>query len=278
MVRVAEARGGVPETLRQLADHYEARQRLFRQARSAMIYPVIVLTLAGGVIALLTIFVLPMLVAILADMTRGAVDLPWPTRALIAFSDCVQAIGWWLIPLVVVGGVFGLIWTYRTPVGKAALDEVVLHVPVFGLLLRKIDTTRFARTLSALLDAGVDFDSSLKLTADVMHLAPFRRAVRGTRQAVMEGTELSEALRDSRRFSVDVVEIVATGEETGKLPETLDRLADDYEEQVAHMVRNLGQLVQPLITLGLGGIVFFVVLAFIMAYVSALTSLAGGGL
>ncbi len=278
MMRVAEARGGVPEVLRQLSKHYEARQRLFRQARSAMIYPVVVLTLALVVMFLLTLFVLPVLVGLLADMTSGQAGpaLPWPTRVLIAFSDFVQTMGWWLLPLAVVGGFFGLIQLYRTKSGKAAMDEIALRLPVFGPLLRKIDTTRFARTLSTLLDAGVDVDSSIRLTADVLHLTPLRRAVRHVGEAVREGSELSEALRDTGRFGVDVVEVLASGEETGQVPEALGHLADDYEEQVAYTVKNLGQLIQPILVLGLGGIVFFIVLAFVMVYVSAITNLAGG--
>jgi type II secretory pathway component PulF len=275
MIRVAEARGGVPETLRMLADHYEARLNLIRQARSAVIYPAFVIVTAIAVIALLTIFVLPKLVGILEDMLRGkGVELPWPTRVLMGISQFVQQMGWWLIPLVLVATPFLLLRAYKTTRGKAALDELALYIPVLGLLLRKIDTARFARTLSALLEAGVDLGASLDLTADVVHLAPYRRILRGARQAVMEGTELSEALEASRRYPHDVIAIVGSGEETGKLPESLSKLADDYEEQVAFMVKNLGSLIQPVIVLGLGGVVFFIVLAFVMAYISVLTNLA----
>ncbi|CAN5898682.1 type II secretion system F family protein [soil metagenome] len=279
MMRVAEARGGVPEVLRLMSSHYESRQRLFRQARSAMIYPVIVLSLALTVMFLLTLFVLPALVDTLVDMTGGQAvgpGLPWPTRVLIGFSDFVQAMGWWLIPLSVVVGFFALIYAYRTSSGKALMDELALRLPVLGALLRKIDTTRFARTLSTLLNAGVDVETSLRLTADVLHLTPLRRALRHVGEAVRDGSEMSEALRGTRRFSVDVVEVLASGEETGQIPEVLGHLADDYEEQVAYMVKNLGHLIQPVLMIGLGGIVFFIILAFVMAYISVLTNLSRG--
>ncbi|HEX8202688.1 MAG TPA: type II secretion system F family protein [Isosphaeraceae bacterium] len=272
MMRVAEARGGIPETLRRMARHYETRARLIRQARSAMIYPVIVLSLAAAVVALLTLFVLPGLISML-EIRGGAASLPLPTRLLMGFSAFMQRMGWWLIPVVVVGKVGGLIWAYRTRPGKAALDEASLYIPVLGLLLRKIDTTRFARTLSALLGSGVDYGESLDLTADVLHLVPFRRAVRGSRTLVLEGTELSRALEETHRFGPDVIAVIETGEETGMLPEALGRLADSYEEQVASMVKNLGQLIQPLLMIGLGGIVLFIVVAFVMAYASMLTNL-----
>lgn len=279
MVRVAEAHGGIPELFRQLGGHYESRQRLFRQARSAMIYPVAVLTIAGLVGGLLSYFVLPKLVDILKDMTRGkGIDLPLPTRMLIGLSDFVVGVGWWAVPVgLVVGGVL-LYRFYKTGPGKSLIDEIALKLPVFGPLLRKVDVTRFARTLSTLLSAGVDVKGSLALTSEVQMTAPYRRAVADLAPAVLEGTELSQALRETRRFDADVIERVIAGEETGKLPESLAHLADDYEEQVEITVKNLGTLIQPLLTIGLGGVVLFVAIAFVMAYVSILSSLGGGGL
>lgn len=276
MVRVAEARGGIPETMRMLADQYDARVRLIRQARSAMIYPVIVLIVAAGVIALMTVWVLPTLASLLADLAKGgAASLPLPSRILMGFSKFVQAAGWWLIPVVAVALIVGPILLYRTKGGKAAMDELGLYVPVLGRLLRLIETTRFARTLSTLLDAGVDMGSSLGLTADALRLAPYHRAVEGAKGEVLHGAELSEALDASRRFGSDVIAIVESGEETGKLPESLAKVADDYEERVEMMVKNLGSLVQPIIMIILGLVVFFIILAVILPYISALTSLAG---
>ena len=133
------------------------------------------------------------------------------------------------------------------------MDRMVLATPVFGSLCRKIDTTRFARTLSVLLDAGVDFGNSIDLTADVLMMNPIRRAVRSARPKIMAGKELSGVLDDTRQFSPDVIAVIASGEETGKLPESLAHLADDYDEQVAIMVANLGHLVQPLVMVILGG-------------------------
>ncbi len=273
MIRVAEARGGVPETLRTLSQHYEARVRLIRQARSAMIYPIAVLIIALGVVFLLTLFVLPAMISAL-ELDRA--NLPLPTTVLIAFTRFMQAFGWWLVPLLMIGGFFGLVRLYRTASGKAAMDEIALRVPVLGKLLRLIDTTRFARTLGALVEGGVDIVTSLDLTADVMRLAPFRRMLQKTKQAVVDGSELSEALAECNRFSPDVIAIVNTGEETGKLPESLRRLADDYEEQVTYMVKNLGNLIQPLIYIMMGGIVLFIILAVLIPYISWIMSMSRG--
>jgi type II secretory pathway component PulF len=180
--------------------------------------------------------------------------------------------GWWAIPVGVVGAVFGLRQVYRTTPGTAALDEAVLYVPVFGGLFRMIDTSRFARTLGLLLDAGVDLPAALELASEVMALAPYRRVMLHMKEAIREGSDLLDAMTTSRRFPIDVLSRVEAGEDSGKLPESLDKLADDYDERVAVTVKNLGSLVQPLLMLILGGIVFFIALAFIMAYVSALQS------
>ena len=277
MIRAAEARGGVPEVLRRLADHYEARRRLLRQAKAALIYPVAVLVVAGGVVLLLVYGILPMLIGILEDMTKGkgGVDLPLPTRLLIGMTHFARAVGWWAAPLAAVGAAVGLRMAYKTPGGKAAVDEACLYVPVLGKLLRKLETARFSRTLASLLDGGVDLGTSLALTADVLRLAPYRRALEGSRAMVAQGGELADALRTSGRFGPDVIATVEAGEETGRLPESLDHLADDYEEQVTYMVKNLGSLIQPFLTVALGGFVLFIALAFIMAYVSLISGLAG---
>jgi type IV pilus assembly protein PilC len=276
MIKVAEARGGVPETLKMLAKHYEARQRLLRTARSAMIYPVIVITVASLVVALITIFLLPQFARTLKDIA-GTKNLPLPSEILLSISAFVQFIGWWLIPVAMISSPFVLIYIYKTPAGKAIMDRIVLALPVFGSLCRKIDTSRFARTLSVLLNAGVDVGNSIDMTADVLMMTPIRRAVRSARPQIIAGKELSEILDDSRQFSPDVISVIASGEETGKLPESLIHLADDYDEQVTMMVANLGHLVQPILMVFLGGVVLFIILAVFLPIIQMITSLAAPG-
>jgi type II secretory pathway component PulF len=276
LIKVAEARGGVPETLRMLGEHYEARQRLIRTARSAMIYPVVVLVIATGVTALVTIFLLPRFAALLKDIA-GNMPLPLASRILMGISQFVQIIGWWLIPLVLISTPVLLVYFYKTPAGKRIMDQIALRIPVFGKLCRMLDTARFARTLSVLLDAGVDVGSSIDLTADVMRMSPMRRAVRRSRQSVMAGSELSTSLDRTRQFTPDIIAVIGSGEETGKLPESLIHLADDYDEQVAMMVANLGHLVQPLMMILLGLIVLFIILAVILPIIQLISNLAAPG-
>src|SRR5204862_5556448 len=129
----------------------------------------------------------------------------------------VRTMGWWLLPAIVIGTPFLLIWLHKTGPGKRIMDRLVLATPVFGLLCRKIDTTRFARTLSVLLDAGLDFGNSIDLTADVLMMSPIRRAVRSSREKIIAGKDLSATLDATRQFSPDVIAVISSGEETGKL-------------------------------------------------------------
>jgi type II secretory pathway component PulF len=191
-------------------------------------------------------------------------------------SAFVGSVGWLLIPVVFLGVPFLLLQAYKTASGKKVMDRIALIVPVFGPLLRKLDTSRFARSLSSLLDAGVDVGSSLELMTDIVRLDPYKQAVQSVREQVMHGSELSVALLETKRFGPDVIAVVNSGEETGKLPESLNHLADDYEEQVEYTVRNLGQLVQPLLMILLGGVVLFIILAVFLPYINMISRLAGG--
>jgi type II secretory pathway component PulF len=274
MMRVGEVRGSVPETLRLLSVEYASRQRMVRQTKSALIYPAFVILVSVTVSALLTILVLPPLVDIMRDVIRERrVDLPMPTQLLIRLSDFIVAGGWWGIPLTLVGTVVLLLGAYRLERGKALLDEVLLRLPVVGHLLWKIDTTRFCRTLSNLLDAGVDIGSSLELTADTLLLVPMRRAVLLARESIIQGESLSVSIELTGRFPPDIPALISSGEETGRLPEMMLSIADQYEEQVEFIVKNLGTLLQPIVTVVVGGVVFFVAVAFFMGYASVLTHL-----
>ena len=276
MMRVAEMRGGVPETLKMLAQHFESRQRLIRQARSAMIYPVMVLAIASCVAALISVFLLPIFATILKSFA-GRAQLPFASRALMALSGFIQMGGWWLFPIVLVGAPIALFKFYGTAMGKSLLDRMVLLTPVFGPLCRKLDTSRFTRTLSVLLEAGVDVGASLDLTAEVLVMTPIRNSIRQARSKIMAGRELSTILSDSNQFFPDVLAVVRSGEETGKLPESLVHLADDYDEQVSLMVKNLGQLVQPMVIVFLGLIVLFILLAVFLPLLQFITTLSSPG-
>jgi type II secretory pathway component PulF len=274
MMRVGEVRGAVPEMLRMLSIQLDARQRLIRHTKSALIYPAFVIVLSVAVAALLTILILPTLVSVMQDIVRRKhIELPLPTRMLMSLSDFIVAVGWWAIPATLVGFVFTLVVLYKTVLGKVVLDEIILLIPVIGPLVRWIDTTRFSRTLASLLDAGVDIGSSLILTADTLLLTPLRRAVLRAREGILEGESLSASVGVSNRFPADLVAIMNSAEETGRLPEMLIMVADEYEEKVDFAVKNLGSFLQPIVILIVGGMVGFIAIAFLMGYTAIIADL-----
>jgi len=277
LMRVAEARGGYAETLRELADHYERRHRLIRTARGALIQPAIVLALAFLVTILVASLALPAFASLLTDLGDPN-GLPWVSRALIALSDFMTVFGWWLIPAGVIGLVLlGRLW-YATPPGKASLDALAARLPVFGGLARLIDKVRFARSLSVLLDGGLPPDQALELTAGTLNLTGSQRIVEDLRQAVLDGEEMSPVLRIRAEdwWGPELADVVENGEETGQLPEALARQAKVDEHDLEQRVKNLSTLVKPLITIALGLLVLFIVLAVVVPYISVLQNLAGG--
>jgi type IV pilus assembly protein PilC len=148
-----------------------------------------------------------------------------------------------------------------------------MRLPVIGHLLWKIDTTRFCRTLSNLLEAGVDIGSALELTADTLFLVPMRRAVFQARDSIVQGESLSASIELTNRFPPDIPALLNSGEETGRLPEMMLMIADQYDDQVEFIVRNLGNLLQPVITIVVGGVVLFVAVGFFMGYAAVLSNL-----
>jgi type II secretory pathway component PulF len=274
MMRVAEVRGAVPEMLRMLSIQLDARQRLVRQAKSALVYPAFVVFLSIAVAALLTILILPTLVAVMEDLVRRKhIELPWPTQLLMQLSDFIVRLGWWAIPACLFGSAFALVAAYKTRPGKAVIDEVLLRLPIVGFLVRWIDTTRFARTLASLLEAGVDIGSSLNLTADTLLLTPLRRAVLRAREGIMEGETLSTSVGVSNRFPADLIAIMNSAEETGRLPEMLMMIADEYQEKVDYTVKNLGGFLQPVVILIVGSMVGFIAVSFLMGYTAIIADL-----
>jgi type II secretory pathway component PulF len=276
MIHVGEVQGSIPETLRLLSGEYDSRLRMIRQTKSALIYPAFVVFLSVTVSALLTILVLPPLVEIMQEVIREKhveLELPMPTQLLIRVSDFIAAGGWWGIPLALVGSVALFIGAYRLERGKALLDAVLIRMPLIGPLLWKIDTTRFCRTLSTLLSAGVDIGSSLELTANTLLLVPMRRAVLQARDSITQGESLSTSIEHTNRFPTDISALVKSGEDTGRVPEMMLTMADQYEEQVEFIVKNLGTLLQPVITVVVGGVVFFIAVAFFMGYGAVLSHL-----
>lgn len=257
MIAAGEAGGILDTILKRLAVYIEKSVKLKAQVKSAMVYPVAVISIAGLVVAVILWKVIPTFASLFAGL--GA-QLPLPTRIVITASNWFVR----LLPFLVVGGVllgYGLKRYYATYNGRRAIDGLTLKVPVLGMILRKIAVARFCRTLSTLISSGVPILDGLEITARTSGNAIVEDAVMTTRKSVEGGQSLAAPLKESTVFPSMVVQMISVGEQTGALDTMLSKIADFYEDEVDMAVGNLMTLMEPLLILFLGTVVGGIVIS-----------------
>jgi type IV pilus assembly protein PilC len=258
MVEAGETGGILDIILQRLSTYIEKNVKLQRAVKSALVYPVGVLTIAGLVIFLLLWKVVPIFATLFAGL---GVTLPLPTKIVIAMSNFVGSYFGLLIVAAIVGGIFGLKVWYGTPGGKFILDTIILKLPVLGLLMRKIAVARFTRTLGTLISSGVPILEGLDITAKTSGNAVVERALQKVRKALEEGKSLTEPLKDSNVFPGMVTQMIAVGEQTGAMDAMLQKIADFYEEEVDAAVKDLLTAMEPVMIVFLGVVVGGVVIS-----------------
>jgi type IV pilus assembly protein PilC len=257
MVDVGETGGILDVVLQRLAVYIEKAAALKSKVKSAMVYPASIISVAFLVIVFMLTFVIPTFAAMFKDM--GA-ELPLPTQIVIWLSDFVR--GYILLILAaMVGGVFALRSYYRTDNGKATIDALLLKVPVFGPLLRKVAVARFTRTLGTLVQSGVPILEGLRITATTAGNKVVEKAVLQCRAAVTEGKTLTEPLKISGVFPPMVTQMISVGEQTGALDAMLSKIADFYDDEVNTAVNTLTSLLEPIMIVFLGVVVGGLVVA-----------------
>ncbi len=258
MVEAGETGGILDTILQRLSSYIEKNVKLQRAVKSAMVYPVGVLTVAGGVIILLLWKVVPIFATLFAGL---GVDLPLPTKIVIGLSNMIGSI-FGLLALVAFGAVlFGLKVWYGTPQGRYAIDATILRLPVIGLLMRKIAVARFTRTLGTLIASGVPILEGLDITARTAGNAVVEKALQQVRKALEEGKSLTEPLKDSQVFPGMVTQMISVGEQTGAMDAMLQKIADFYEEEVDSAVKDLLTALEPIMIVFLGVVVGGVVIS-----------------
>ncbi|HLJ75656.1 MAG TPA: type II secretion system F family protein [Thermoanaerobaculia bacterium] len=260
MVAAGEAGGILDTILQRLAQYIEKAVKLNSQVKSAMIYPVAVVSIAAIVVAVILWKVIPVFAALFKGL--GA-ELPMPTIIVMHLSDFLVDY-WWLIILVIGGAVFFLKRYHETYKGKRILDGILLKAPIFGLLMRKIAVARFCRTLSTLTSSGVPILDGLQITARTAGNAIIEDAIMATRKSVEEGKTISEPLGETNVFPQMVVQMIAVGEQTGALDTMLSKIADFYEDEVDVAVAGLMKLLEPLLIAFLGVAIGGIVIAMYM--------------
>lgn len=258
MVEAGETGGILDTILQRLSTYIEKNVKLQRAVKSALVYPVGVLTVAGGVIILLLWKVVPIFATLFAGL---GVDLPLPTKIVIASSNFVGSIFGLLILVALGAGIFGIKVWYGTPQGRFVLDTIILKLPILGILMRKIAVARFTRTLGTLISSGVPILEGLDITAKTAGNAVVERALQKVRKSLEEGKSLTEPLKESEVFPGMVTQMIAVGEQTGAMDAMLSKIADFYEEEVDAAVKDLLTALEPIMIVFLGVVVGGVVIS-----------------
>jgi len=258
MVEAGETGGILDTILQRLSSYIEKNVKLKAAVKSALIYPVGVISIAAAVITLLLWKVVPIFATLFAGL---GVDLPLPTKIVIGLSNFVGSIFGLLIVVGIVGGIFGLKIWYGTPSGRYFLDSLILKLPVLGLLMRKIAVARFTRTLGTLISSGVPILEGLDITAKTSGNAVVERALFQVRKSLEEGKSLTEPLKDSAVFPGMVTQMISVGEQTGAMDAMLQKIADFYEDEVDSAVKDLLTALEPIMIVFLGVVVGGVVIS-----------------
>jgi general secretion pathway protein F len=265
LVGAGEAGGALNEVLGRLADYLENAERLAEQVKSALVYPIILLVMAGLSIVVLLTVVVPQFTPLFES---AGVELPMLTRLVVGAGDLMQHY-WWLLLLVLLA----LWWLGRRQTqhraSRARIDRWLLSVPLLGSLLTRIDTARLARTLGTLLANGVPILNALSIATQTLGNAALREALGETAVAVKEGKGLADPLARSGRFPPLAVRLIAVGERSGHLEAMLLKIADIYDLEVRSTVDRLMSLLVPALTLSLGLVIAAIIGAVLMAILSA---------
>lgn len=258
MVAAGEAGGILDTIMNRLAAYIEKTMKLKKKVKGAMIYPAVVVSVAILVIAIIMIFVVPTFAKMFTQL--GGV-LPLPTRIVIGISNFLGGIGGLIILLSIVGLVIFITQFRRTEYGKRLIDKILLKLPVFGILIRKVAVAKFTRTLGTLIQSGVPILDGLDITAKTAGNKVIEESIRETRTSVSEGKTLADPLMKTGAFPPMVTQMIAVGESTGALDSMLAKIADFYDEEVDAAVANLTALLEPMLMVFLGGAVGFIVVS-----------------
>jgi type IV pilus assembly protein PilC len=272
MIEAGETGGILDTILQRLSTYIEKNVKLKRAVKSAMIYPVSVMSIAVAVIVLLLWKVVPIFVQLFNGL---GVDLPLPTRIVIGLSNFIGSIYGFMILVFIVGSLFALKFWYGTPAGRMTLDTLVLKVPVLGIVLRKIAVARFTRTLGTLISSGVPILEGLDITARTSGNAVIEKAIGQTRRAVEAGRSLVDPLKETDVFPGMVTQMIGVGEQTGAMDAMLQKIADFYEDEVDAAVKDLLTALEPIMIVFLGVVVGGVVISMYLPLFSLIGKLSG---
>src|SRR5580692_112862 len=271
MIEAGETGGILDVILQRLAIYVEKAVRLKSAVKSALIYPVSVISLATLIVGALLKWVVPIFSNLFAGL---GVSLPLPTRIVMGLSGFVQTF-WWVMIAGVVGLVFGTKQIRKHPRGRYYFDKMLLKLPIMGSLLRKIAVGRFTRTLGTLITSGVPILEGLAITARTSGNAVLEEALMKVRKAIEEGRTIVDPLRECGVFPNMVTQMIGVGEATGAMDNMLQKIADFYEEEVDTATKDMLAMLEPVIIGVLGVTVGGIVISLYMPLFAMIAKLAG---
>jgi general secretion pathway protein F len=264
MIRAGEAGGILEGVLRYLTEYLESTLALKEDVKSALIYPAILASAAGISLIVLFLFVIPRFSTIFKDIDKS---LPWITKVVIGFSELLTQYGW-IALLATVAAAVAAIYYVRTPEGRGEWDRLSLRAWLVGDLVRKFETARFARTLSALMKGGVPLLEALGTVQGVVGNRLLARAIGQVQVRVREGKGMARPLSESGLFPLLALNMIAVGEETGKLEVMLAEVAGYYDQEVKRTTKRITSLLEPMLILAMGLIIGVVVVSMLLAIFS----------
>lgn len=268
MVETGEVGGVLDKMLYRLATHLEKEHKLNERIKSALVYPLVVISMALAAVAFILTFVLPTFMKMFDNMN---VDLPFSTRMLVDLSGFITNYGVWLAAMLALVS-YGLLVLKRQTKYRLVIDQLLFVLPVFGLLWRKVAIARFSRTLSTLVRGGVPIITAIEVVKKTSGNLSMVRALTTAQNSIREGMGLAAPLGSSKVFTPMVIQMIAIGEETGELDTMLEKIADFYDSEVEDIVNRLSSMLEPILIGVLGVIIGFIVIAVMLPMFDVLTN------
>ncbi|WKZ29559.1 MAG: type II secretion system F family protein [Patescibacteria group bacterium] len=269
MIAAGEVSGTLEKTLEQLTVQMRKDYELVSKVKSAMTYPIVVLSATVLIGIGMMIFVVPQILSIFEEM--GDVELPLPTRILIAATDIMKH-DWPFLIIGTIAIVGAFLWSIKRPLGKRVWHKFLLILPIIGPIIQKINLARFTRTLSSLLRTDIPIVQGLTITSDIVRNVYYHDACLAMSEAVKKGETISHVLEQSPKlFPPLVIQMTAVGERAGTVDQMLEEIAEFYEKQVDGIMGSLSSIIEPILIIFLGGAVGGIALAIITPIYSLTT-------
>lgn len=276
MVEAGETGGVLDLILQRLATLIEKVVKLKRSIISASIYPAAVVLVAIGAVATIMVVVIPQFQQIFLGLLGPGEALPLPTRIVMAISDFLSGWGGLTTLITIIGSSIGISYFYKTPKGRYHIDALLLRLPIFGQILRKIAVARFSRILSTLLSSGVPILQSLEITARTAGNVIIEEAVMKVRAGVERGENFVDPLKETNVFPHMVGQMIGVGEQTGALDAMLGKIADFYEDEVDSAIADLLAMIEPVLIAFLGITIGGIVISMYLPLFTLIGKLASG--